>query len=245
MSSIQPLTRRRRMQPARAALAAWLALALLGGGSALAQSATPTGLLVHGSGTVYGEPDRALLTLGVDVTEPQVQGALQSADRTMQQVRQVFLDAGVQPSEIRTVAFNVWREDVRDASGAVTGERYHVLHSYQVTVTDLAQLGSLLAAAVQAGANDIQGIQFTIADPAALQAAARARAMEDAKARAEQLARLAGVTLGRPVSIEESSTPVPSAAPALAAVRVGGGSAPVEGGQLAVRASVTVRYAIQ
>lgn len=213
---------------------------------AAAQTATPPdrGLVVHGSGTVYGEPDIALLTLGVDVTQPNVKDALSGADRTMQAVRQVFLNGGVAAADIRTVAFNVWREDIHDRNGTVTGERYHVVHSYQVTLRDLAKLGDLLAAAVDAGANNVQGIQFSMADPAALQARARAAAMRDAQARAQQLATLAGVTLGPPVSIEETSTPLASPAVAMAAVRVGGG-APVQGGQLAVRAEVTVRYVIQ
>lgn len=231
------------------ALCTFLAVAALSvAASAAAQTPTAParGLVVQGSGTVYGEPDIALLTLGVDVTEPNVKNALSSADQTMQAVRQVFLNAGVAAKDIRTVAFNVWREDVRDHSGTVTGERYHVVHSYQVTLHDLSRLGELLAAAVSAGANNVQGIQFSIADPAALQARARAAAMRDAQARAEQLATLAGVTLGSPISIEESSTPLASRAPSMAAARVvGGGAAPVEGGQLAVRAQVTVRYAIE
>lgn len=215
-----------------------------GATTASAQAGPASGLLVHGSGTVYGEPDVAVLTLGVDVTEPEVKSALTSADHAMQAVRQVFVAGGVPPQDIRTAAFNVWREDIRDRNGAVTGERYHVVHSYQVTVRKLGQLGDLLGAAVDAGANNIQGIQFRIQDPSALRAQARDVAMRDARKQAEQLATLAGVILGKPVSIEETSSPVTSPAPALAAARMGG-AAPVEGGQLAVEAHVTVRYAIQ
>ena len=223
------------------AMLLWLAAAT----TVSAQAAPATGLLVHGSGTVYGEPDVAVLTLGVDVAKPDVKEALASADRNMQAVRQAFVAGGVPTKDIRTAAFNVWREDIRDRNGTVTGERYHVVHSYQVTVRDLGQLGELLGAAVDAGANNIQGIQFRIQDPAALRVQARDAAMRDARKQAEQLATLAGVTLGKPVSIEETSTPVTSPAPALAAARMGGASAPVEGGQLAVEAHVTVRYAIQ
>ncbi len=212
--------------------------------TASAQAGPTAGILVHGSGTVYGEPDVAVLTLGVDVAQPDVKSALANADRVMQAARQVFLSGGVSAQDIRTAAFHVWREDVRDRTGTVTGERYHVVHTYQVTVRDLAKLGDLLGAAVDAGANNIQGIAFRIQDPAALREQARAAAMHDARRQAEQLATLAGVTLGKPQSIEETSSPAASPAPALAAARVGGG-APVEGGQLAVEAHVTVRYTIQ
>jgi len=244
-----PLIRSRLLAVPRLGLALACAT-LLGVAAATPASAQPAstpapGLLVDGSGTVYGEPDVAVLSLGVDVAKPDVKDALASADRTMQAVRQVFVAGGVPTKDIRTAAFNVWREDIRDRNGTVTGERYHVVHSYQVTVRDLGRLGELLGSAVDAGANNIQGIQFRIQDPAALRAQARDAAMRDARKQAEQLAALAGVTLGKPVSIEETSTPVTSPAPALAAARMGGASAPVEGGQLAVEAHVTVRYAIQ
>ncbi|MEJ2668567.1 MAG: SIMPL domain-containing protein, partial [Deinococcales bacterium] len=116
-----------------------------------AQAAPQAGLLVHGTGTAYGEPDLAVLTMGAEVVEPQVQAALTQADKTMAAVRDVFLNGGVQAKDIRTAAFNVWREDIRDRNGNITGERYHVVHIYSVTVRDLGSVGKLLAAAVQAG----------------------------------------------------------------------------------------------
>lgn len=221
------------------ALGAALPLASAQGGPSEA------GVVVHGSGTAYGTPDLAVLTLGVTSVDPQVQTALDQADKAMAAVRNVFLDGGVAEKDIRTVAFNVWREEVRDRNGNVTGERFHVVHSYQVTVRELGSVGGLLAAAVQAGANTIQGITFGLSDRSALQAQARAEAMHDAQSRARQLASLAGVTLGPPLSIEES-TSVPSSPVPMARLQAAGGpAAPVEGGQLAVTVQVTVRYALQ
>lgn len=226
------------------ALAALLALvALVLAPEASAQSgASSTGLVVQGTGTAYGTPDQAVLTLGVEVVDPDVQTALTRADKAMTAVRDVFLGDGVEAKDIRTATFNVWREDIRDQSGSVTGQRYHVQQDYQVTVRDLGSVGRLLAEAVQAGANNIQGIQFGISDPAALRERARASAMHDAEARAAQLADLAGVTLGRAVSIEESTS---NAGPPVPMLRAQAAAAPVEGGQLAVQVQVTVRYAIQ
>lgn len=210
---------------------------------AAAQGAAATGVMVQGTGTAYGTPDQAVLTVGVEAVDPNVQTALNEADKAMRAVRQVFLAGGVEAGDIRTATFNVWHEDIRDQSGTVTGGRYHVLHDYQVTVRDLGSVGRLLAGAVQAGANNVQGIQFGLSDPAALRQQARARAMRDAEARAEQLASLAGVTLGRPLRIEESvSNPSPPT-PMLRAQAVA--AAPVEAGQLAVQVRVSVRYAIE
>jgi len=62
-----------------------------------------------------------------------------------------------------------------------------------VTIRDINQIGEILAAVTEAGANNIYGVNFTVSDPAALEAEARAEAMADARSRAESLAKLSGV----------------------------------------------------
>jgi len=231
---------------ASAAVAVAVVALLAGAPVAAAQTGSAaTGLVVQGTGTAYGTPDLAVLTLGVEVVEPQVQAALTQSDKTMSAVRSVFLTGGVDAKDIRTAAFNVWREDIRDRNGNVTGERYHVVQDYRVTVRDLGSVGSLLADAVQAGANNVQGIQFGLQDPAGVQKQARAQAMHDARSRAEQLAALAGVTLGRSVSIQESTSNPSPPVPMVRLQAAAAAAAPVEGGQLSVEVHVTVRYAMQ
>ena len=61
-----------------------------------------------------------------------------------------------------------------------------------------------LDALVAAGANQINGMNFSIHDPAALLAEARAEAVADARAKAETYAKAAGVTLGPILSISEN-----------------------------------------
>ncbi len=226
-----------------------LALALACGAvlalSAGVARAQQEGILVHGSGVVRAEPDMGWVTLGVTVTDADVQAALDRADAAMTSVRDALSAAGVARPDVRTVAFQVWREDLRDAGGAITGARYHVAHSYEVTVRRLGELGPILAGAVDAGANSVGDVRFGLADAEALLARARVQAMADARARAEQLAEQAGVALGSVLSIEEA---VPAGGtPQLAYARVAGagGGPPVEGGSLAVRVEVTVRYAIR
>jgi uncharacterized protein YggE len=99
---------------------------------------------------------------------------------------------------------------------------------------------------VGSGATRVQGIAFESSDMEALKNQARDQAMANARAKAEQLARGAGVTLGRPTTIEESDTggvtPVRqlSAAPAAAAP-----ATPIQPGQLQVSTTVRVIWSIQ
>lgn len=225
----------------RVAAAACASLLLLVG---LAH-AQQDGIVVHGTGTVQADPDLARITVGVDVTDGDIQVALDRADATMTRVRQALFDAGVARADVQTVRYQVWREELRDRDGTVTGARYHVEHSYQVTVRALGDLGRTLADALDAGATSVGAITFGVADPAALQATARDRAVDDAHARAEQLARRAGVELGAPLAIEEAAAPTPVALQGtFARVDGAGAVAPVEAGSLTVRVDLTVRYAI-
>jgi uncharacterized protein YggE len=101
---------------------------------------------------------------------------------------------------------------------------------------------------VSAGATRIYGIRFEASNMDDLKSQARDQAMQNARAKAEQLARDSGVALGRPISIEESDagvTPVraqPAAAPATFAQAP---TTPIQAGELQVQTQVRVIWAIQ
>ncbi|MFA5550698.1 MAG: SIMPL domain-containing protein [Trueperaceae bacterium] len=202
-----------------------------------------TGITVTGAGAAYGEPDRALVTLGVEAVADNVRDAMADADAAMNQVRQAVINLGLEQRQLRTVSFNVWRQQLTDQAGQPTGERYHVQHLFQITVDDTTLVGQLLADAIDAGANNVGGISFTIADTAQLQSRAREAAMADAHARASQLAELAGVTLGSVTTVEETSYNAPQVAAGVQYARMA--ASPVESGELAVNVTVRVVYAIQ
>ncbi|HLE02096.1 MAG TPA: SIMPL domain-containing protein, partial [Dehalococcoidia bacterium] len=93
----------------------------------------------------------------------------------------------------------------------------------------------------------LQGIAFAIDDPTALRAQAREKAMAEAKAKAEQLARLAGVTLGRPTAISEGvvARPIRFEERGLAPAVGGDIETPIAPGEMEVAVNVQVLYAIQ
>jgi uncharacterized protein YggE len=112
-------------------------------------------------------------------------------------------------------------------------------------VRDVTKLGAVLGAATGAGANNIWGITFEIEDPTKLEAQAREQAVKEARARAEQLASLAGVKLGKVVSVSELGA---GAAPMQGGVQFNMKSArsdvPVQGGELTVNQDVQVLFSI-
>ena len=118
--------------------------------------------------------------------------------------------------------------------------------SNQVTarVRDIDQLGAVLDALVSAGATNIDGPSFDIADPEQLLGEARDAAVADALARARRYAAAAGVELGEILSIEEASSFVPPPRPMMRAEAMAA-DVPIAPGQTELSASVTVVFAIE
>jgi len=111
-------------------------------------------------------------------------------------------------------------------------------------VRDVNQLGDVLDKAVAAGANNIYGVNFSVEDTAKLETDARAKAVADAKSRAEELAQLNGLQLGEVLSVSEviggSAFPMDSAAKGM-----GGGGTPVQPGELEMSLSIQITYAVK
>ena len=206
-----------------------------------AQAPQSIGITVNGVGTAYGAPDTAVLDLGVSLYHSDVSQGLAQADERMQAIRQAIIAAGVEASDIRTTGLSVWREQQYDPQGNPTTERYNIWHNYNVTVRDPELVGAVINAAVVAGANNIGGVNFTIADPSVLERTAREDAIADARERAEHLAELLGVTLGEPIAITEGTQ---GFVPLVRSAAMDMGSGGIAAGELAVTVNVTVTFSL-
>lgn len=217
-------------------------------GTALAQQngVDEHGIYVVGSGTVYGEPDIAVLDLGVNIVNENLSVALDEANSKLAAVMAALLAAGVEERDIRTVNFNIYRDERYNDDGEITSVRYQVNNVVQVTVRDIDAAGALLGAAVEAGANVVNDIRFTIEDTSELERQAREMAMENARNTAEQLASLAGIDLGAVKRISENSgyNPPTPMFEARAMAMDAASSVPISGGQLAVTVTLNVVFDI-
>jgi uncharacterized protein YggE len=210
----------------------------------VAQSETPRGIYVQGTGTVYAEPDVATVEVGVDMREQDVREVVSRATEAMNAVLAALRAAGVEERDIQTVEFSLYREERynRDDLPELLG--YRVRNVVRVVVRDMASTGEVIASAVEAGANVVGSIRFAVSDPEALVAQARENAVADARAKAEQLAAAAGVALGRLEQLIESAAPMPVAMNAMTMRAEMAAPVPVAPGELAVTVTVSLRYAI-
>jgi uncharacterized protein YggE len=227
-----------------------LSLILSACGTAYAQEAVPEPLRtinVTGTGEVILTPDIAYVSIGVRSEGEDAAKAVVENNAKSEAVIEALTDAGVDEKDIQTTNFNIYPQQQYDDQGNIQDTFYIVENSVRVTVRDLDNIGELLNAAVEAGANSINGVQFDVEDDESAQSDARQAAVEDAQTQAEELAEAAGVGIGRVQSIATyGGYPVPlyegkgGAGPMTVAAEV-----PISPGQLMLTVDVNVVYLIR
>ena len=211
------------------------------------------GLVVVGTGTASTEPEVAMVTFGVELRGDDPAAIVNEAANKIDRAIAAAGKLDVADEDVRTTGYNLWVETVYDPErGVPTGEVvYHVSHYVQATLRDLDQVGNLLAAVVEAGANTISGVNFGVEDPDALTRQARQQALENARTQAEEMAQGLDVALGKPTLVVETSGGYPVPVRAAAEMGIGGGggmevaSPSVSPGTFSVSVSVQVVYEIR
>ncbi len=213
------------------------------------QSQQPRTINVNGNAQVVLAPDIAYISIGVHSEAKSAKEAVATNNAQTQAVIDAIKSQGVDPKDIQTTNFSVYQQEKFSPTNEDLGPYFYVDNTVYVTVRDVTKIGSILDAAIAAGANNIYGITFDVQNKDAATAAGRDQAMADAQAQAEQLAKAAGVTLGDVQSISYYSnppTPVYYDNKAAAPAGVGGGaSVPISTGQLTMTVSVNVTYGIK
>ena len=234
-----------------------LALALVGcnaaqaGGTAapLAQTGSTVsagGITVVGQGTAYGQPDQATVVVGVETFAATVAEATTQNQTTLDNVMAALTAAGIAAEDIQTTNYSLYAEQTYGENGPTGIAGYRVSNQVNVKIRDIALVSDVLAAVTEAGANAIYGVNFSVADPAALEAEARALAMQDAANRAASLAELGSVSLGEVVVISEVvGAPVMPYGGGYAMEQAASAAPGISPGQLSYQVQVQVTYSIQ
>lgn len=199
----------------------------------------PRTVSVVGTGRVTVSPDVAILTLGVETPDRALATAQQENAARSAALRARLAAWGLPAREIQTAGYNVWQDHDRD--GKPRG--YRVGNTVRLLTGDLARVGELLDAAIDAGANSIDGVTFGLRDEADALHRAREAAMADARAKAAHYAALAGSHLGDVLSIAEGdATPPPRPMYARAMLAVAAPHTPIEAGEGTVIVTLQVMY---
>lgn len=237
-----------------AALAAAATLGLLPRAVAPVPALAATGggadaplLTASGEGVVKVKPDTAYLDLAVETQAPAAREAQERNARTMDAVLDRLRRLGIGNDDLQTTGVSLYPEHRWDEKGGgprLTG--YRARNSLRVTVRRLDRVGEILDAAVAAGANQVQGVSFTLEDADQARREALARAVRNARGKAETMAGAAGMAIAGVRSVVEGGAPPP---PVIMRERAAAAQAaaptPVIPGDLEIRASVSVTFALR
>jgi uncharacterized protein len=207
-------------------------------------------ITVVGVGRVSLVPDIAKINVGVEKRAATVSEAKSTVDQQMEAILAALKELSVAERDIQSSYYSIYYEQEpyqpvarEEGSAAEPQGSYRVSSMLEVTVRDVEKAGDMLNALVTAGANQVYGVNLTVSDDQKWQNEAREKAIADAKARAEDFARLTGVGLGQVLSVSEViGGAVPYATYAERGMGGGGGIAP---GELEMSTQVQVTFAIQ
>jgi uncharacterized protein YggE len=213
-----------------------------------ASSNAADAITVTGFGKTRANPNRASVSVGVNVADEDITRAVEESNQTIARITDAVKELGVVEADIQTTNFSIWAEEQWDPE---TGQRmeeklYRVDSTIQIVVNDTEKIGLILENSIANGANNIYGLSYGIQDPSSLAAEARVEALDDARQRAEQIAQELGVTLGEVQSAVEISgaSVMPLFETAGFGIGGGGGEPPLSEGSMTVTISMQVTYKI-
>ena len=238
----------------------WLPIAvvLIGGSFYLAgknieidaKRENPATISVSADAKVSATPDIAMLSFGVKTgRQPTAKAAMALVTKNMAAVLSAVKKLGVEEKDITTA--NFWLSPSYDytSSGEIP-RGFEVNQTLSVKVRDLDNVGDILTAATNAGANQAGSINFSIDNADALKADARTQAIAKAKAKAEVLAQSLGMHLGRITGFSEDGaySPRPMMMAKTMDMGMGGGgeaAVPLPSGEQEIVSNVTITYELR
>jgi uncharacterized protein len=207
-----------------------------------AQPPPVSSIRVTGDAKVTAKPDRVQIDVGVVTHAPKSQDAAAQNARLVDTVLAAVRAAAGGSAVLKTIGYSLnptYQYHPNGGEPTITG--YAASNTVQITLDELAKIGSVIDSATRAGANQVQGIQFTLRDQDSVRAQALRQAVLKARTDADVLAAALGLKIVRVLNVEESG---PHVAPvrmfARAASPAAEAATPVESGTLDVTADVVL-----
>lgn len=197
-----------------------------------------------GNGEAFAAPDEATMSFGVTKRSADAKKALADASSAAEKISSALSKSGVAKKDIQTSNVSVYPQQAdRDGKFVITG--YEASIQVRVKVREIGDLGSIITAANDAGADNISGPSFSISEDSPYRDEAIAKAVEDARTAAEAMAKAAKKSVGEVLNISSSNVNVPIFNRDMAYAEAASKAVPIETGQLEVTANVTVVFELK
>jgi len=199
---------------------------------------------VSGSATITKSPDIAISQIGVQTIAREVDPAIDENNRKAEAIINALKSFGIAENDIQTTSFNIYpQRDYSKDPNVVVG--YQVDNMLSVTFRDLDKVGKGLQEAINAGANNIYGISFTLDNPEDARSEARILAIQNARKKAEDMAEAAGIELDKIVNVNETSGSYPIYSGASYSKADAEAQVPIQSGELDITVQVELVYLIK
>ena len=206
----------------------------------------PDSVSVTGVGKSAVTPDRASVSAGVQTLAASVQAAVQENNARVSAIVAALRKLGLADKDIRTSQLSIYPQQDHQPGKQPRITGYQVSNTVSVTFDKPAEAGRFLQAVVDAGANTVSGLSFSVSDPARGRDQALQAAYADARAKAETLAKASGRSVGRALWISEGAAVMPPPRPrAFARGAEMQASMPVEPGEEELTFSVSVTFELK
>lgn len=227
-----------------------LALFLLASTNKVLNTAATTNTVsFSGEGKVVAKPDIAKISLSIVTDALTSKVAQDENSRKSKAITDFLKKQSIDDKDIKTTGYNIYPQyKYPQYGGQPTITGYQVNQTMEVKVRDLDKISDILDGVVGAGTNQVNQLSFEIDDPDALKAGARAKAVADAKKKANELQSQVGISLGKIVNFSENTGgyPVPVYFETKGMGMGGGGGGPsVPTGENEITINVTITYQIK
>jgi uncharacterized protein YggE len=210
--------------------------------------ATTSKITVQGTGRATGTPDVLNANFGFSTTAGSSTAALSENNDKVTQAVTALESNGLAAGDVQTTGLSLLPQYAfPDGVPTLTG--YQVTDTISATMREVTKAGAAIDAVVGAAgdAAQINGLNFSFADPAKVQDEARAQAVHLAVAHAEAMAAAAGRRLGPVCSLTDNTQPEqqpPFASPGFVAQAAPSSAVPVQPGSQLETDQVTIVYAL-
>ncbi|MEK7203112.1 MAG: SIMPL domain-containing protein [Patescibacteria group bacterium] len=205
-------------------------------------------IAIVGEGKVIGAPDVAKIQLGYSVEKKTVADAQKENTVKMNSmIDKLKKDFKIDAQDIKTVNYNISPQYDWSSSGKQSLRGYLVSQDLTVKVREMNKISQILDVAGTVGINQVGNLSFEIDKPEKLKEEARAKALEQAKDKANSLSKIVGVKLGKIISFSESSSepsPIDANYAMSEKLNMGGAMPTVEAGSNEITIFATVMYEI-
>lgn len=206
----------------------------------------PETVTVSGTGHASVTPDRFTFTVGVQTVADTVDAAVNENNAKTTAVIAALKKAGATDKDIRTSNFSIYPQQDYGQGKLPRILGYQVTNNISVRRENVSEAGRLLQVAVNAGVNTSSGLQFEVSDRTRGRDQAMGAAFDEARAKAALLAKAAGRTLGRAITITEGQPAPPVPYPRAMSMRAEAVSeVPVEAGTQETAYTVSVVFELR